>query len=64
MLLLLVGGVMMLIGGVMCIATFKVDKTTSVLLIVFGIVCTLLGSFLLLILKNITTRIDVYKKEI
>ncbi|MDR2821344.1 MAG: hypothetical protein LBV53_00105 [Mycoplasmataceae bacterium] len=61
MLLTLVCGCMMLLGGIFCIATFNVDKATSILLIVFGIILGVIGTGLLLVLHNITARIDSYK---
>ncbi|MDR0985585.1 MAG: hypothetical protein LBL60_01395 [Mycoplasmataceae bacterium] len=62
-LLFLIGGALMLLGGIMCIATFNVGKTTSILLIVFGVVCALIGIANLLIWNNIKARIQVYKNQ-
>lgn len=61
MLLSLVSGIMMLVGGIFCIAAFDVEKTTSILLIVFGLILSIVGGVLVLILKNIDARIAVYK---
>jgi hypothetical protein len=62
-LLFFVCGCMMLIGGIFCIATFKIDYATSIVLIVFGIILTILGIGLWLMLNNIKARIEYFKTD-
>lgn len=63
MLFFFICGGSILVGGIFCISAFDIQKTTSILLIVFGIIALILGGAFLIYLKNVVARINVYKQS-